>query len=57
MSAITTAVVTLKIDGVDISASNDQTILEVARENKIDIPHPLPARRFVGLGRLPFVPC
>src|SRR5512145_3180981 len=38
MSAITTAVVTLKIDGVDVSASNDQTILEVARENKIDIP-------------------
>jgi len=38
MSAITTAVVTMKIDGVDVSASADQTILGVARENKIYIP-------------------
>lgn len=29
---------TLKIDGTDISARADQTILEAARENKIDIP-------------------
>lgn len=29
---------TLKIDGRDVSASGDQTILEVARENGIDIP-------------------
>ena len=29
---------TLKIDGVDVTASEGQTILEVARENEIDIP-------------------
>lgn len=32
------AVVTLKIDGKDLSARADQTILDVARENSIDIP-------------------
>ncbi len=33
-----TAVVTLKIDGTDVSARADETILQVARENNIDIP-------------------
>ena len=33
-----TQVVTLKIDGKDIGARADETILEVARENGIDIP-------------------
>ncbi len=37
-TAPTVAVVTLKIDDRDVSASADQTILEVARENKINIP-------------------
>lgn len=32
------SVVTLKIDGRDVSARGDQTILDVARENKVDIP-------------------
>jgi len=33
-----TRVVTLKIDTKDVTARSDQMILEVARENKIDIP-------------------
>ena len=35
---ITPAVKTLLIDGKDVSASSDQTILEAARENGISIP-------------------
>lgn len=31
-------VVTLKIDGKDVSARSDETILDVARQNEIDIP-------------------
>ncbi len=31
-------VVTLKIDGQDLSAREDETIIEVCRENKIPIP-------------------
>jgi bidirectional [NiFe] hydrogenase diaphorase subunit len=31
-------VVTLKIDGKDVSARSDETILQVARQNEIDIP-------------------
>ena len=34
----TVDVKTLKIDGADISARADQTILEAARENNISIP-------------------
>jgi len=34
----TTAVVTLKINGNDVSGRADETILDVARENKIDVP-------------------
>lgn len=40
MSAMkaTGRIITLKIDGRDVSAREDQTILDVARENGIDIP-------------------
>ncbi|MFW5839376.1 MAG: 2Fe-2S iron-sulfur cluster-binding protein, partial [Planctomycetota bacterium] len=31
-------VVTLRIDGQDLSAREDETIIEVCRENKIPIP-------------------
>jgi bidirectional [NiFe] hydrogenase diaphorase subunit len=37
-SSITSAVLTLKIDGKECGARHDQSILEVARENGIDIP-------------------
>ena len=32
------AVVTLKIDGKDVAGHDDQTVLDVARENNVDIP-------------------
>jgi len=38
MSAMATQVVTLRIDGKDVVARADETILEVARQNRIDIP-------------------
>ena len=38
MSPVKVPVVTLVIDGKDASARADQTILEVARENAIDVP-------------------
>ena len=38
MSAAAVKVKTLTIDGHDVSARADQTILEVARENDIAIP-------------------
>lgn len=38
MSPVTGGVKTLKIDGKDVSARPDETILEVARENKVFIP-------------------
>lgn len=31
-------IITLKIDGIDVSGRADETILEVARENNVDIP-------------------
>lgn len=31
-------VVTLRIDGRDVSAREDETILEVCRENRIEVP-------------------
>jgi len=38
MSSAPSRVVTLKINGRDIAARSDQTILQAARENQIDIP-------------------
>lgn len=38
MNGVTAQVVTLKIDGRDVSGRVDETILKIARENKIDIP-------------------
>ena len=46
---------TLKIDGVDVGAREDETILELAQENEHLHPYPLPHGRTVRRGRLPTV--
>ncbi len=47
---------TLTIDGADISARADQTILEAAREHNVTYSDAVPSGRAVGSGRVPFVP-
>jgi bidirectional [NiFe] hydrogenase diaphorase subunit len=48
-------VVTLKIDGLDLSAREDETIIEVCRENKIPIPSLCWMDGLSIVGRLPAV--
>ena len=52
----TVSVKTLKIDGRDVSAREDETILEVARENNIFIPTLCDLAGLSTRGRLPAVP-
>ena len=50
------AVKTLLIDGNDVSARADQTILDAARENDVPIPTLVPSRRIERSRGLPAVP-
>ena len=50
------ACVTLTIDGKDVGAREDETILEVARETRHRHPDPLPPRRPLRRRRLPALP-
>ncbi len=49
-------VVTLEIDGHDVSARDDQSIIEVARENGVQIPKLCYVSGLSDIGRLPAVP-